>query len=66
VMLPLPQVTVVGPDDPLADLLPRLEPGPGHQALVVDGGRLIGIVSPSDIARTVEWLTTTFPRRQGH
>ncbi|MDT0549887.1 site-2 protease family protein [Streptomyces lonegramiae] len=59
IMLPLSQVTVVGPDDPLADLLPRMEPGAEHRVLVVDRDRLVGIVSASDISRTVTWLMTT-------
>lgn len=57
VMLPLSEVTVVGPDDPLADLLPRMEPGAEHRVLVVEDGSLLGIVSPSDINRTVRGMT---------
>ncbi|MET7303370.1 site-2 protease family protein [Embleya sp. NPDC005575] len=65
IMLPLSQVTVVGPDDPLAELLPRLESGPEHRVLVVDDGRLLGLLSPSDVTRMVTWLVTTDPRRRG-
>lgn len=61
VMVPLSQTTVVGPDSPLGDLLPRMEPGAEHRVLVVDGGRLVGIVSPSDVSRTVTWLMNTAP-----
>ncbi|KUJ67126.1 peptidase M50 [Streptomyces albus subsp. albus] len=65
IMLPLDQVTTAAPDDPLADLLPRVAPGPDNRVLVLDGGTLVGIVSASDISRTLNWLTTTFPRARG-
>lgn len=66
IMVPLSQVTMVGPDDALADLLPRMEPGAEHRVLVIDEGRLAGIVSSSDISRTVTWLMTSAPRPHGH
>ncbi|MFJ3927057.1 site-2 protease family protein [Streptomyces sp. NPDC090022] len=65
IMLPLSQVTVVGADDSLADLLPRIEPGPEHRVLVLDEDRLVGIVSASDVSRTVTWLMTTTARGRG-
>ncbi|MFJ9012681.1 site-2 protease family protein [Streptomyces canus] len=65
VMVPLSQTTVVGPDGPLADLLPRMEPGAEHRVLVVDHGRLVGILSLSDVSRTVTWLMNTAPGRRG-
>ncbi|MBM7443151.1 CBS domain-containing protein [Streptomyces sp. HB132] len=58
-MIPLPQTTVAHPGDPLADLLPRMEPGAEHRVLVVDEGRLVGILTLSDISRTVAWLTSS-------
>ncbi|CAM5377356.1 site-2 protease family protein [Streptomyces hirsutus] len=64
VMMPLSQTTVVGPDSPLADLLPRMEPGAEHRVLVVDDGRLVGIVSLSDVSRTMTWLMRTAPGRR--
>ncbi|WP_112471054.1 site-2 protease family protein [Streptomyces triticisoli] len=64
VMVPLSQVTVVGPDSPLADLLPRMQPGAEHRVLVVADGRLVGIVSLSDVSRTVNWLMNTAPGRR--
>lgn len=64
-MVPLSQVTVVGVDDPLADLLPRIEPGAAHRVLVLDADRPVGIVSASDVSRTVTWLMATTPRRRG-
>lgn len=41
------------PDEPLTDLLPRLSGCADGRALVYDQGRLVGIVSPSDISRAV-------------
>ncbi len=43
---------VVGPDDPISSLLLRLDGD--RRALVVENGRLVGIVSPTDIVRTLE------------
>ncbi|MEO3763278.1 site-2 protease family protein [Streptomyces sp. B8F3] len=65
VMVPLPELVVVGPDDSLADLLPRMEPGPEHRVLVTEEGRLVGILSLSDISRTVRYLAETTPRARG-
>ncbi|MCL7377701.1 CBS domain-containing protein [Streptomyces sp. 35G-GA-8] len=56
VMLPLEQVTTAAPDAPLADLLPRIRPGAENRVLVLDDHRLLGIISSSDISRTVTWL----------
>ncbi|NUT49034.1 MAG: site-2 protease family protein [Saccharothrix sp.] len=64
VMLPRPEVVVVAPDDELADLVPKLAPAPEYRALVVDGERLVGMVSGADIERMVTWLVTTYPRRR--
>ncbi|TFE34097.1 CBS domain-containing protein [Frankia sp. B2] len=61
VMVPLSRTTIAGPDDPLADLLPRMEPGAEHRVLVMDQGRLVGILSLSDISRTVTWLMNAAP-----
>ncbi|MFD3921968.1 site-2 protease family protein [Streptomyces sp. NPDC058595] len=60
-MVPLSRVTVAGPDDPLADLLPRMEPGAEHRVLVLDEGRLVGILSLSDVSRTVAWQMKADP-----
>ncbi|MEH0842122.1 site-2 protease family protein [Micromonospora sp. CPCC 205711] len=42
------------PEEPLNDLLPRLSQCADGRALVVTEGRLVGIVSPSDISRAVQ------------
>ncbi|GAB2909310.1 site-2 protease family protein [Streptomyces heilongjiangensis] len=65
VMVPLPRITVAAPDGPLADLLPRMEPGAEHRVLVIDHGRLVGIVSLSDVSRTVTWLMKSGGRPGG-
>ncbi len=50
---PLSDVVASSPTEPLSDLARRLGSGPGARALVFDGGRLVGIVSPTDIARAL-------------
>ncbi|MFF3906477.1 site-2 protease family protein [Streptomyces sp. NPDC001848] len=63
VMVPLSRASVAGPEDSLADLLPRMEPGAEHRVLVMDESRLVGILSLSDISRTVTWLMNPASRR---
>jgi Zn-dependent protease/CBS domain-containing protein len=53
---PLSDVARATPDEPVADLLPRLNGGSDSRALVFDGSHLAGIVSPTDISRAVERL----------
>lgn len=53
---PMPQVAQVRPDEPAADLLPRLSECAEGRALVVTDGELVGIVSPSDINRALQWM----------
>ncbi|MDT0341568.1 site-2 protease family protein [Streptomyces litchfieldiae] len=62
IMQPLEESRVVAPDEALADLVPRLEPGAEHRVLVLERGRLVGIVAPSDVNRTVRWLAAARPR----
>lgn len=66
IMVPLAQVTAVAPEEPLSDLLPRVVTGAENRVLVVDGGRLVGIISPSDISRAVTWLMSSGPQTPGH
>jgi Zn-dependent protease/CBS domain-containing protein len=58
-MFPLDQVVTIGPDEPLGGLLLKLEASPTRRALVMEEGRLVGIVSSSDINRVLTWLTST-------
>jgi Zn-dependent protease len=46
-------LTISNPDEPLTELLPRLNQCADGRALVVTDGRLVGIVSPSDVSRAV-------------
>ncbi|MCY0944534.1 site-2 protease family protein [Streptomyces antarcticus] len=67
VMIPRSDVTVVGPDDQLAEVLPQMLAGGGRRALVVDeSGSLVGIVASSDISRTVSWLMTAPAKGRPH
>jgi hypothetical protein len=50
---PLSDVARATPDEPVADVLPRLNACSENRALVFAGGHLAGIVSPADISRAV-------------
>jgi len=51
VMVPLDACVIVGPDTPLAELLEAVgRPGGHGRVLVVDGDRLLGMVSAGDVA----------------
>jgi Zn-dependent protease len=56
------EVPTVGPNDPAVDLLDRPQGCSEGRTLVVDGDRLVGIVSPSDVNRL---LRRSFPGRAG-
>ncbi|MEU6607045.1 site-2 protease family protein [Streptomyces shenzhenensis] len=62
VMRRLPDVVTVAPDEPVVDLLPRLQEGGLRRALVLDGDRLVGIVTLADITRALTWPTAA-PRQ---
>lgn len=47
-------IPVARPDEPLTALLPRLEGCADGRAVVIHDGRVVGVLSPSDIARTVQ------------
>lgn len=51
---PRDRLVVARPDEPLLDLLRRLHRSPEGRALVLDGDRLVGIVSSSDVARLLQ------------
>jgi Zn-dependent protease/CBS domain-containing protein len=53
VACPRQDLVTVAPDEPLAELLGRLSAGEDGRALVLDGERLVGIVSPTDVMRAV-------------
>jgi Zn-dependent protease/predicted transcriptional regulator len=52
--VPMDEVVAASPTDPLPDLLPRMAASPVGRALVMDGGRLVGILSPADVMRRLE------------
>ncbi|MEV3934491.1 site-2 protease family protein [Glycomyces sp. NPDC049804] len=49
----LADIPVADPEDPVADLVPRLAASADRRALVFSTGRLVGIVTSSDISRAV-------------
>ncbi|MFF2502963.1 CBS domain-containing protein [Streptomyces sp. NPDC058067] len=66
VMYPLGEVVTAAPEDPVLDLLPRLEESSMHRALVLDHGRLVGILAVADITRALAWPTpAAHPRHDG-
>jgi Zn-dependent protease/CBS domain-containing protein len=54
VICPLDRVSIASPADPVTNLLGVSEGCSEGRTLVVDGGRLVGIVSPSDINRLLQ------------
>jgi Zn-dependent protease/CBS domain-containing protein len=59
---PLDQVTTASPDDPVTNLLGAADGCSEGRTLVVDNGRLVGIISPSDISRLVQRSLAGQPR----
>ncbi len=51
---PPPEIPVARPGEPLTELLPRMDGCSDGRAVVLDGGRVVGVVSPSDVARTLQ------------
>ena len=71
VATPVDEVVVCDANDPLEAVISRLNASPDQRALVYSGGRLVGIISPSDIARVFDRLqlsrpTDQLPRRRTH
>ena len=58
-MVPVDDLPTPHPDDPLARLVPELQGGSVHRALVLEGSRLVGIVTSSDISRVTSWLSSS-------
>lgn len=63
---PPAEVPLARPGEPLADLLPRMEGCADGRALVVDQGRIVGIVSPTDVARLLSLADIRPPRQITH
>jgi Zn-dependent protease/CBS domain-containing protein len=51
---PLDTVATASPADPVTDVLGASDGCSEGRTLVIDGGRLVGIISPSDISRIVQ------------
>jgi CBS-domain-containing membrane protein len=63
---PLASVSTVGPTDPAVNLLGVSDGCSEGRTLVVDGGRLVGIVSPSDISALLQRSASgSAPARSG-
>ena len=55
IALPLHAVPTAAPQEPLTALLERMaSAGPRSRALVVDGGEVVGIITPSDLTRLMD------------
>lgn len=50
---PLDEVPIARPDELVSDVLVRLSGCADGRALVMDNGRLVGIISPTDISRAI-------------
>ncbi|MFJ8649195.1 site-2 protease family protein [Streptomyces sp. NPDC093546] len=61
VATPLSRCALAAPDDLLSESLDKLRPGAGGRFLVVDEGRLVGIVTAKDIARLMRRHTLRGP-----
>ena len=59
--MPIERVPAAAPDEPLTALLERLGPAAGNRALVVDAGRVVGIVTASDITRLIDVRRLVMP-----
>ncbi|WP_031174120.1 site-2 protease family protein [Streptomyces durhamensis] len=55
VMRPLAEIVTAAPEEPMLDLLPRLEVSPARRAMVLDAGRLVGILTVADVTRALAW-----------
>jgi Zn-dependent protease/predicted transcriptional regulator len=53
VALPLAEVPTGAPEEPLGTFVARLTPASGGRGLVLDGGRLVGIVTAADVSRVL-------------
>ena len=54
IICPLDKVSTAGPADPITNLFAGFDGCSEGRSLVVDGGRLVGIISPSDINRLLQ------------
>ncbi|MEU9546239.1 MULTISPECIES: site-2 protease family protein [Streptomyces] len=64
VATPLSQLTLAAPDELLNDVLSRVHTQTAMRILVVDGGRLVGIVTPHDLMRLLQQHTLSDATRR--
>lgn len=57
IALPLARLATCTPRDPLITIIGRLTQESGYRALVLEHGRLVGIVTPTDVARRLETIS---------
>ena len=62
---PISEVPTADPDEPVIHLLERIVTSPDGRALVLDEGRLVGIVSPTDISRVLQFEALRRPELTG-
>lgn len=62
IVVPLGEVPAVAPDDLLVEALARVGDAAGGRALVVAGGRLVGILSAADVQRALQVAELTASR----
>ena len=60
--IPLSQVPTAAPYEPLTAVLERLAPNAGGRVLIVDAGRVVGILTTADIARLIDVRGLDLPR----
>lgn len=63
-MVPASDLLMARPDDRLADVVPRMAPDAAHDVVVVEQGRVVGLLSASDVERMVTQLTADTPPRR--
>jgi CBS domain-containing protein len=63
--IPRDQVPVADPREPFIALLERLARTGGKRALVIDAGRVVGIVTTSDITRSIDVRRLAMPQLAG-
>ena len=63
--IPRDQVPVADPREPFIALLERLARTGGKRALVIDSGRVVGIVTTSDITRLIDVRRLAMPQLAG-
>lgn len=59
--VPLSQVTVLDPAEPVAEHAPELLADGGRIAPVVDDGRLVGVLTPGDVTRSIDLASLRVP-----